>query len=317
VKPLASACELTDGLDVKPDPDSLDDPTGDRRLRPLPFLVRKHGDRAVILASFRCFSYCRFCFRRGQVRQNPTHGHWRAIRSWLAGTPEVQEVILSGGDPLTLPDDRLREIVACLEGIPHLERWRIHTRAPVVFPGRIRKNLICALQSRLPLRVVIHANHPSELSAASLRAVKILQVEGIPVLNQSVLLATVNARVPVLVELNARLVRAGIRPYYLHHPDRIAGTSRFRVSIERGLQIYRDLLRVAPSVDEGGTTPPYVLDLPNGAGKCRTEALVPIAEERSVAGRRICYRWVRPMGWDAVVQDLECEWWDVWESSLG
>ena len=295
------------------DADSLEDPTGDRRLRPLPFLVRKHADRAVVLASSRCFSYCRFCFRRGEVLQDPTPAHWRAILSWLAETPEVTEAILSGGDPLTLPDDRLREIAGWFEAIPHLERWRIHTRAPVLSSSRITEGLVRALRSRLPLRVVIHANQPSELSAASLRAVRTLQAEGIPVLNQSVLLAGVNDRAPVLAALNARLAQAGVRPYYLHHPDRVAGTSGFRVSVARGLQVYRDLLQVAPSADEGGTTPPYVLDLPNGAGKCRTEDLLPIAEERGAAGRRVRYRWVRPTGWDSVVQDREFEWWDVWE----
>jgi lysine 2,3-aminomutase len=123
----------------------------------------------------------------------------------------------------------------------------------------------------------------------------------------------VNDDPSVLEELFSRLYRAGIRPHYLHHPDRAAGNGAFRVSLNRGLALHRELLRRSPPVTYGGATPPYVIDLPNGAGKSPVDLLVASAHEQGPLGRRTRYRWVRPRGWDCVSSDASCEFWDLWE----
>ncbi len=295
-----------------PDPDALPDATGDRRLRPLPFLVRKHRDRVVVLASGRCFSHCRFCFRRDEVGAGarPGPNDWERISRWLAAHPEVEEVILSGGDPLALPDARLREIAKRLAGVPSLRRWRIHTRAPVVLPGRVTRGLLEALDGALPLRVVVHAAHPAEIDARVEAAVATFREAGTEVHSQSVLVAGVTDDPGALARLWARVSETGAPPRYLHHPDRAPGNAAFRVPLRRGLAVYRE---AAARLVPGGGTPPYVVDLPNGAGKAAVETLEPGDVERLPGKRRTRWRWVRPAGWDALVADRAFEWWDVWE----
>ncbi len=294
----------------RPDPDALPDPTGDRRLRPLPFLVRKHPDRALVLASGRCFFYCRFCFRRADPLHRglaPSRADWDRIASWLRDHPEVREVILSGGDPLTLPDRSLARIARLLRTIPHLRGWRIHTRAPVVLPRRVTPRLFASIRGELPVRVVIHADHPTEIRAGVREAVQGFLQAGIPVENQAVLLRGVNDRPGVLGLLFRRLQEIGVGLRYLHHPDRAPGNGPFRVSIRQGLAAYREAARAIPD------PPPYVVDLPNGAGKAPVEDLIPVAREARGTRTRTRYRWVRPGDWSAVVPDDRFEWWDVWE----
>ncbi|MBI5443981.1 MAG: hypothetical protein HY900_22580 [Deltaproteobacteria bacterium] len=311
------ALGAADPSEEGPDAEALGDPTGERRLRPLPFLLRKHPDRALVLASRRCFLYCRFCFRRGELTgaAQPGPRDWQRIGRWLSEHPEVEELIVSGGDPLTLPDARLRQIALLVGSLPGLARWRIHTRAPAVFPERVSSSLLETLRTPQPLRVVVHAAHPAELRPAFWGAVGRLRDAGCEVLDQTVLLSGVNASPEILGELFARLAAEGVRPHYLHHPDRAQGNRRFRVTIEEGLRLYRSLLERSPAVTQGGATPPYVLDLPNGAGKARVEDLRPVAEERGTAGRRVRYRWTRPPGWTSVVPESYYEWWDVRESN--
>ncbi len=293
-----------------PDPDALPDPTGDGLLRPIPFLVRKHPDRALVLVTGRCFFYCRFCFRRADPLHRgvaPSRGDWDRIASWLRAHPEVREVILSGGDPLTLPDRTLAGIARLLGTVPHLAGWRIHTRAPVVLPRRVTPRLLASIRSGPPVRVVIHADHPAEIRPAVLDAVRALREAGIPVENQAVLLRGVNDRPAVLGLLFRRLRDAGVGLRYLHHPDRAPGNAPFRVTIRQGLAAYREAARAVPD------PPPYVVDLPNGAGKAPVERLVPVAREARGTRARTRYRWVRPEGWSAVVPDTRYEWWDIWE----
>jgi lysine 2,3-aminomutase len=278
--------------------------------------VRKHRDRVLVLIAARCFLHCRFCFRRGQperFRTGPGDHAWHDILGWLGAHPEVEEVILSGGDPLTLTDRRLAEIGADLAALPHLRRWRIHTRAPVVAPRRVTPGLARVLRAGLPLRVVCHANHPLELDSGARRALRRLRGAGISLANQGVLLGGVNDDPEALLELFRRLGEVGVRPHYLHHPDRAPGNGRFRVSLRRGLAIYRTVLDRARHGGWEDGVPPYVVDLPCGAGKCPVASLRPVCDERRGGRRRLRYRWLRPPGWDSVVTAGGCEWWDVWE----
>jgi lysine 2,3-aminomutase len=280
--------------------------------------VRKHRDRVLVLISARCFLHCRFCFRRGQPERfltAPDTAAWRAILAWVGTHPEVKEVILSGGDPLTLPDARLTAIAADLAALPHLRRWRIHTRAPVVAPKRVTPKLARALTRGLPLRVVCHANHPAELDPEVDRALHRLQDVGVPLANQGVLLRGVNDDPEVLLELFRRLGKVGVLPHYLHHPDRAPGNGRFRVSLRQGLAIHRDLEGRATVRGLQDRVPPYVVDLPSGAGKCPVASLRPVCSEGRADRTRQRYRWVRPEGWDSVVAASSYEWWDVWESA--
>ncbi len=303
-----------DAAEGLPDPDALPDATGDRRLRPLPFLVRKHRDRVVVLASGRCFSHCRFCFRREEVGSGARPGphHWERIARWLAAHPEVEEVILSGGDPLALPDRRLREIAKRLAAVPSLRRWRIHTRAPVVLPDRVTRGLLRALDGPLPLRLVIHAAHPAEIDSRVEAAVGSFRAAGAEVLSQSVLLAGVTDEPGVLAGLWTRVSEAGAVPKYLHHPDRAPGNAAFRVPLRRGLALHRE---AADRLGPAKGAPPYVVDLPNGAGKAEVRDLEAGPVERRPGTSRTRWRWNRPAGWDALVADEAFEWWDVWETA--
>lgn len=264
--------------EADPDPGALMDPVGEKGCSPLPYLLRKYRDRALVLAASRCFFYCRFCFRRGESpgrRGQPGLGDWARICSWLREHAEVEEVILSGGDPLTLPDRQLAGIGRLLAEIPTVRRWRLHTRAPVVLPRRVTPGLVSALSAApLPLRVVLHINHPAELWDPLLGAVDALREAGAEVLSQTVLLAGVNDSPGTLADLFLRLARAGIRPHHLHHPDPAPGNARFRVSLDRGLALFRRLeRRLGPTASS--LLPPYVLDLSDGSGKVPVAALLP------------------------------------------
>jgi lysine 2,3-aminomutase len=253
-----------DPSEAEPDPEALADPVGERNRCPLPFLLRKYPDRVLVLAAARCFFYCRFCFRRGEAparRRQPGREEWEGIYRWLGDHPEVEEVILSGGDPLTLPDRDLHEIGRRLASLPSLRRWRIHTRAPVVLPRRLTPGLVETLANvALPLRVVLHVNHPAELWSPLEDAVRRLQRAGVEVLSQTVLLAGVNDRAETLLELFRGLAAWGVGARYLHHPDRAEGNRGFRVEPHRGLALAR-------TIQSCGKIPPYVLDAPDGSGK--------------------------------------------------
>ncbi len=295
-----------------PDPDALDDPTGDRRLRPAPRIVQKHPDRVVLLAADRCFAHCRYCFRRTDSASRQPDRDLRHALEWIAGQPGIREVILSGGDPLTLPDRRLAGVGGALARIPHVAAWRIHTRAPVVAPARVTPGLAATLGSDPPARVVLHLAHPAELRPAVAGAVARLAAVGVTVENQTVLLRGVNDDPAVLTDLFDRLADLGVSTRYLHHPDRVRGNRAFRVSLRRGLAVHRAL-----AARDRRPAPPYVVDLPNGAGKVPVAELAAVGEQRARGRRRLRYRWTRPPRWAAVVPDRTFTWWDVWEPARG
>jgi lysine 2,3-aminomutase len=294
------------------DPEALPDPVGERTLSPTPFLVRKYGDRVLFLCTSVCHSYCRFCFRRatppGRSREPSSRDRENAV-AWVAAHPEVREVILSGGDPLTLPDADVARLLRAFAQIPHVERLRIHSRAPVTCPDRIDAPLAQTLgQCDKPLSLVIHATHVAEMRPASDEALDRLQAAGVRLENQTVLLREVNDDAQSLAQLFGALATRGIPTRYLHHPDRAPGNQAFRVSIARGLAIHQ-MLREA-----GGPAPAYVIDLPNGAGKAPVASLTATATQEAPHRRRIRYRWVRPQGWEGWRAAPDAEWWDIWEN---
>jgi lysine 2,3-aminomutase len=246
--------------------EELADPIGDQRWSPVPGIVHRHRDRVLLKPTLLCPVYCRFCFRREAVGKAPAMLEPAALDRALAyirERPEIWEVIVTGGDPLVLAPRRLAGIVRALDAIAHLGVIRFHTRVPVVAPGRITSALVAALAGEKAVYVVIHANHPRELTAAAKDAVTRLVRAGIPVLAQTVLLRGVNDDAAVLEALFRGLVAMRVKPYYLHHADLARGTAHFRTGIAEGQALVR-ALRVGAS---GLCQPTYVLDIPGGWGK--------------------------------------------------
>lgn len=244
-----------------------DDPIGDHAHAPVPGVVHRYPDRALLKPLHSCPVYCRFCFRREQVGPGGdalrTESLDRAFR-YLAGADGLREVILSGGDPLMLSPERLGGLVRRIADLPQVEVLRVHSRVPVVDSARITDALVQALRStRLPAWVVVHVNHARELSQESVGALTRLVDAGVPVLSQTVLLRGVNDSVDALEDLFRGLVRLRVKPYYLHHGDLAAGTSHLRTTVDHGQELMRQLRgRVS-----GLALPTYVLDIPGGYGK--------------------------------------------------
>lgn len=204
----------------------------------IPGLLCKYPGRALLLVSESCPLHCRFCFRRHRPRSGGPPDPTRALDQ-LAARPDLKEVILSGGDPLMLGDDRLGDLIERLEKLPHLARIRIHTRFPVAVPERVGEGLLAALtRGRRPLYLVIHANHPGELDAGVAAALGRLAGAGIPLLQQGVLLAGINDRVEVLAELCEKLLDCKVLPYYLHQLDRVRGAAHFAVDDARAKALW-------------------------------------------------------------------------------
>lgn len=245
----------------------LADPIGDKRHSPIPGIVHRYPDRVLLMPVRVCPVYCRFCFRRETVGKDAAGGlsaeELDAAMNYIEGQQAVWEVILSGGDPLILSPRRLRHIVQRLDAIAHVKVIRIHTRVPVVSPERINDSLVEALGTDKALFVVLHSNHPSELTDEASRACARLVDKGIPMMSQSVLLKGVNDDAATLEQLLRRLVENRIKPYYLHHADRAPGTAHFRTPLAEG----RSLVEQLRGRLSGICQPEYVLDIPGGAGK--------------------------------------------------
>jgi EF-P beta-lysylation protein EpmB len=212
-------------------------------------LMSKYHGRALVVATGVCAVHCRYCFRRHfpYDDERSDDGRYTGAVATVAGDSTIEEVILSGGDPLILPDDRLAALTTSLGGIPHVRRLRIHTRMPVVLPERVDEALIEWLTAcPVPVVVVIHANHPNEIDGAVERALGALAAAGVSLLNQAVLLRGVNDRAEVLAELSRRLIDCGVLPYYLHLLDRVAGAAHFEVDEARALEILDTLQATLP-----------------------------------------------------------------------
>ena len=209
------------------------DPLAEAAALAAPGLVQKYAGRALVLATGACAINCRYCFRRDfpYAESGATRAGVEAAVDAVAADPTIHEVILSGGDPLLLDDERLGRLVERIEAIPHVRRLRIHSRLPIVLPARVTESLTAILAAtRLATVMVVHANHPAELDAAVAAALARLAAARVILLNQAVLLAGVNDSVAVLATLSERLVEIGVLPYYLHLLDRVQGTAHFEVS---------------------------------------------------------------------------------------
>lgn len=246
-------------------PEELADPIGDHAFMPVRGLTHRYPDRVILAVTQVCEVYCRFCFRRetvGDTGPLPAGDLDRAL-DYIAATPAIHEVILTGGDPLSLSSRRLGAVLDRLEAIPHIETLRIHSRVPVVAPGRLDGAMIAQLDREKPVHLVIHTNHPDELAEPACAALRALNRAGVAMFSQSVLLRGINDDADVLEALFRALLRNRVKPYYLHHCDLAPGTSHFRTTIGEGQALMAELRRRL----SGLAVPQYVLDIPGGAGK--------------------------------------------------
>jgi EF-P beta-lysylation protein EpmB len=225
-------------------PGFVADPVGDLQKLKHGGVIHKYRGRALLVATGACAVHCRYCFRREFPYSDAlaSRGQWRTALDTIAADATIEEVILSGGDPLALTDDKLAALVDALEAIPHVRRLRIHTRLPVVLPERVDEKLLFWLgKMRLQRVIVLHVNHPAELGTALAGALARLRTTGATLLNQSVLLKNVNDSAETLALLSEKLFTAGVLPYYLHLLDRVQGAGHFEVDEWANQVIMREL----------------------------------------------------------------------------
>lgn len=254
------------GVELSPVKGFITDPVGDLEAMVIPGVLQKYHGRVLLVTTGACAIHCRYCFRRHFPYVNtrtPNEG-WNPALDYIASDPGIHEVILSGGDPLSLSDQRLAKLVDGIEKIRHVTRLRIHTRLPVVLPERINHSLIQLLHaSRLSVVMVIHANHPNELYPPVTQALSKLESGGIRLLNQSVLLKGINDHPETLVSLSEKLFEAGVLPYYLHLLDRVDGAAHFEVTEAEA----KTLLQTLNSLLPGYLVPKMVKEIPGNTGK--------------------------------------------------
>lgn len=243
------------------------DPLEEERDSPVPGIVHRYPDRVLFLVTGYCSTYCRYCTRSRMVggsNQPPCDERsWERGLAYIAGNPEIRDVLLSGGDPLTLSDERLEWLLARLQMIPHVEMLRIGTKVPAVMPQRITPSLIRVLKRHHPLWMSLHVTHPEELTPEMYQACKRLADAGIPLGSQTVLLAGINDDVETMKRLMRGLLQFRVKPYYLYQCDPIPGSQHFRTPVSKGLEIIQGLR----GYTTGYAVPSYVIDAPGGGGK--------------------------------------------------
>jgi lysine 2,3-aminomutase len=243
-----------------------EDPLCEDECSPVPGVVHRYPDRVLFLATGMCASYCRYCTRSRLVTEGHCQigeGTWNGAIDYIAGNPGIRDVLISGGDPLTMADDKIEWLLGRLRQIRHVQILRIGTKVPVVLPQRITSRLVSILRRSHPLYINIHFIHPDEVTPECSTACVRLADTGIPLGSQTVLLKGVNDGVPLVRDLVHRLLEARVRPYYLYQCDPIAGSAHFRTSIHKGLEIIRGLR----GHTTGFAVPTYVIDAPGGGGK--------------------------------------------------
>ena len=247
-------------------PEEADDPLCEDRQSPVPGLVHRYPDRVLLLAHDFCSTYCRYCTRSrvvGHGRLYPSRNRLEKAMDYIRADTQIRDVLISGGDPLTLSDDRLNWILTKLRQIPHVEIVRIGTKVPAVLPQRITPQLVRMLRRHHPIWMSLHFIHPDECTPEAYRACAMLADGGIPLNSQTVLLAGINDTVDTMTELVHHLLKMRVRPYYLYQCDPISGSSHFRTPVEKGLEIIRGLR----GFTSGYAIPTYVIDAPGGGGK--------------------------------------------------
>jgi lysine 2,3-aminomutase len=243
-----------------------DDPLGEDNASPVEGLVHRYPDRVLFLVTEHCSTYCRYCTRSrmmGNIHQGDIKTRWQKAIDYIKQTPSVRDVLISGGDPLVLPDESIKWLLTSLGKIEHVQMIRIGTKAPVVLPQRITPKLVKILKSVRPLFMSIHFTHPRELTPETVKACNMLADAGIPLGSQTVLLKGVNDNADVLKNLYHGLLKVRVRPYYLYQCDPITGSGHFRTAVQTGIEMIKGL--------RGHTTgygvPSYVIDAPGGGGK--------------------------------------------------
>jgi len=259
---------IPDPRELLRQPQERDDPIGDNVHAPVEGVVHRYPDRVLLKLLHTCPVYCRFCFRRESVGEGGSNilspAALAAALDYIRGDARIWEVILTGGDPLSLSPRRLRAVMEEIGGIDHVKIVRVHTRVPVADPSRVGDELIAALKAcKKTIYVALHANHPRELAESARAACARIVDAGIPMLSQSVLLRGVNDKVETLAALMRAFVENRIKPYYLHHADLAPGTSHLRTTIEEGQALMRGLRGHV----SGLCVPDYMLDIPGGFGK--------------------------------------------------
>ncbi len=242
------------------------DPLEEENQSPVPNLVHRYPDRVLFLVTSECAMYCRFCTRKRKVGGEQMVVNRETIEAGIAyirSHPEIRDVILSGGDPLLLSDERLDWILRELRSIPTVEIIRIGSRVPVVLPQRITPALVRVLRKHHPLFLNTHFNHPDEITETSAKACARLADAGIPLGNQTVLLRGVNDEPAVMKRLMQKLLSIRVKPYYIYQADLVQGTDHFRTTVEEGVEIIRALR----GHTSGMGVPAYVIDAPGGGGK--------------------------------------------------
>jgi len=247
-------------------PWEMSDPCGEDTHSPVPGLVHRYPDRVLFLVTDRCAAYCRYCTRSRMV-SNATgydfHPEFERQIEYVSRHPEIRDVLLSGGDPLLLGDDKLDYLLGRLRAIPHVEFLRIGTRIPIFLPQRVTPELCATLRKHHPLFISIHSNHPRELTTEARNALGRLADAGIPLGNQTVLLREVNDAPVVMRALMQKLLMCRVKPYYIYQCDLISGSAHLRSSVRRGLEIMESLR----GHTSGYAAPQYVIDAPGGGGK--------------------------------------------------
>ncbi len=247
-------------------PDDLNDPLNETGDSPVPHIVHRYPDRVLLLVTYQCAMYCRHCTRRRAVGEEDRAISDRALAralGYIREHPEIRDVLVSGGDPLTMTTSRLERILSAIREIPHVEVIRIGTRVPVVLPMRVTPELTDMLRKYHPIWINTHFNHPREITPEARRACEAIVDAGIPLGNQSVLLKGINDSAETMKTLLLKLVGMRVRPYYLYQCDLSRGISHFRTRVETGI----DILHQLTGNISGYALPRYVIDAPGGGGK--------------------------------------------------
>lgn len=258
VLPVQQETVATDGF--------LCDPLEELDSMPIPGLLHKYRGRALLTVTGACAIHCRYCFRRHfpYADANPTIDHWQPSIKYIERHPDITELILSGGDPLTLTDARLQSLTDGLASIDHLRTLRIHTRLPIVLPERIDTGLLSWLESqKLKVVIIVHCNHPNEIDAGVIEAMNQLSRAGVILLNQSVLLQEINDDATTLINLSESLFSARVLPYYLHQLDRVQGAAHFEVDTATARKLIAEVSASLP----GYLVPRLVREIPGMPGK--------------------------------------------------